>query len=87
MMFAKVITSAACLFKLIKVKSLMLIDPYYVLQTANEQDHDIKHIRAKSKEAYRWLHDRKVKGFYSVISSKEFRQGARALLQVCLKCN
>ncbi|XP_056022591.1 solute carrier family 12 member 3-like isoform X2 [Ostrea edulis] len=43
------------------------------------QTDNLKHLRPK--EAYHWLHNRRVKGFYSVTTAENFRTGAQSLMQ------
>lgn len=47
------------------------------------QSDNLKHLRGmRPKEAYHWLHNRRVKAFYSVTTAPDFRCGVQNLLQV-----
>uniref|UniRef100_A0A8W8HNT7 Solute carrier family 12 member 2 n=1 Tax=Magallana gigas TaxID=29159 RepID=A0A8W8HNT7_MAGGI len=46
------------------------------------QSDNLKHLRGmRPKEAYHWLHNRRVKAFYSVTTAPDFRCGVQNLLQ------
>lgn len=41
--------------------------------------------RYKKGYASKWLSKRRIKAFYNVTMAPDFRQGARSLMQVCVK--
>lgn len=57
------------------------LDVCFFLQ--GPQSDNLKHLRGiRPKEAYHWLHNRRVKAFYSVTTAPDFRRGVQNLLQV-----
>ena len=51
---------------------------------ASSETPDLVDLRAKSRTAYTWLKQRKIRSFYSVLTSPSMRTGVQSLLQVSL---